>query len=214
MTTTTQKTTDLPLTDPRNPLHRAPAQTEKLQDAKPVAVEVKSDKPQPMSKKAKRQAKAEARKAAKQPQTTEQAAAKLAALLPAQPAPVAETAPHAVPEVERVKTPRSVVPGKYKSAYAAHDNTCGDDIGVTLKEFTFRQDGEGRDSIDLELLAQVAADNAVDMSKYAGLNNGMKRMNLSNKLRGMHRHGKNVKIGQKVIKGIAPKVEKAEAKTA
>ena len=194
MTNTTQAT-DLPLTDPRNPLHRAPVQE---QLAAAVATEVKSDKPAPQSKKAKRQAKAEARKA----KSGEQAAAKLVALLPAQSAqsaPVAETAP-IVPDVERVKVPRSVVPGKYKTAYAAHDNTCGDEIGIVLKEHTFRQDGEGRDSIDLALLRQVADDNGLDW-KWAHLNNGMQRMNLSNKLRGMHRHGKDVRIGEKTIKG-------------
>ena len=190
MTNTTQAT-DLPLTDPRNPLHRP---TEQLANA--VATEVKSD--QPKSKKAKRQAKAEARKA-KKADTTEQAAAKLVALLPTQPEPVAETAP-IVPEVERVKTPRSVVPGRYKVAYAAHDNTCGDEIGIVLKEFTFKQDGEGRDSIDLALLRQVADDNGLYW-KWAHLNNGMQRMNLSNKLRGMHRHGKDVRIGERTIKG-------------
>ena len=203
MTNTTQAT-DLPLTDPRNPLHRAPVQE---QLAAAVATEVKSDKPAPQSKKAKRQAKAEARKA----KSGEQAAAKLVALLPVQ---SAQSAP-IVPDVERVKVPRSVVPGKYKTAYAAHDNTCGDEIGIVLKEHTFRQDGEGRDSIDLAALRQVADDNGLDW-KWAHLNNGMQRMNLSNKLRGMHRHGKDVQIGEKTIKGavIEKTTPKTEAKAA
>ena len=52
----------------------------------------------------------------------------------------------------------------------------------------------------MALLRQVADDNGLDW-KWGHLNNGMQRMNLSNKLRGMHRHGKDVRIGEKTIKG-------------
>lgn len=145
-----------------------------------------------------------------QPSTVDAAIAEFEALAPV----AAEVSTN---DALEASLPRSVVPGRFKTKYAATGGHCGDDIAALLKAFTFSKDADGRDSIDLTKLAQVAAANDVDFGKYDGLNNGMKRMNVSNKLRGMHRHGKDVVIGTDRVAGAKPpskQVEAGEAKQA
>ncbi len=205
--TTTNQTTALDTNESKGvpaflDVTKRPAKTE---PSKPVATEVKSDKPDHTAKIAAAVEKSKARNAAKVAKQAEPKASKPKQAKPAK-EPVADTDP----ETGEQKVPRSVVPGRYKTAYAEHNNTCGDKLGLALKKYTFTKDGDGRDSIDLTKLGEVAKANGIAFEKYAGLNNGMKRMNVSNKLRGMLKHGEKVTIGSQVF----AKAETALAKAA
>jgi hypothetical protein len=88
---------------------------------------------------------------------------------------------------------------KYAKKYGK-DGHNGDPIAVALA------------GISIEQLPDVAVKNGLDFSKWAHLNKGMQRMNLGNKLRGMHNQGKAVTIGNEEIPGATPApVEAPEA---
>ena len=55
--------------------------------------------------------------------------------------------------------------------------------------------------VDPDKLAKVAKANKVDLDKYSHLNIGMQRMNVGNRLRGMHNKGEKVKVGKTAIEG-------------
>lgn len=94
---------------------------------------------------------------------------------------------------------RSIVPAKFKAAYSEHQGTCGDKMGLALKAATTHKNSEGRDALDLPALKAIAKLNAVDVSRYEGLNPGQWRMNVGNKLRGLLKAGKKVMIGKQVF---------------
>lgn len=112
----------------------------------------------------------------------------------------------------------TIVPLRYKAAYAEHNDTCGDRVALALKEATQKvvadtsEDGQGgtRTVLDVDALWAIAKANGVDYSKYKDMNNGQKRMNVGNKLRGMVRDGLSVKIAGKTYEGAA--AIKAKAK--
>lgn len=94
---------------------------------------------------------------------------------------------------------KSIVPVRFKQAYAAHNDTCGDRLSLTLKEHTTHKNADGRDALDVPALRTIAKANGVDFTPYEGLNNGQKRMNVRNKLAGMLKAGKKVTIGKQVF---------------
>lgn len=143
-----------------------------------------------------------------QPKKPSRAETRAAAKLAKEQTPVVEQPAPVVTEgmgdgmVTEVTTPprrRSIVPAKYKANYAKHNNTCGDDIALELKAATTKQDPDGRDVLDVETLWAIAKANELDVTKYVSLNNGQKRMNVSNKLRGLLKAGKDVVIGKRTF---------------
>jgi hypothetical protein len=74
---------------------------------------------------------------------------------------------------------RSVVKPEYRARYA--DGSCGDDLAQRLR---------GVDAAKLRALAEA---NGVWMRDYAGLNPGMRRMAVGNRLRALVRRGAKVK---------------------
>ena len=90
---------------------------------------------------------------------------------------------------------RSIVPSQYKVKYAATEGTCGDRLALALKEATTTKNKDGRDCLDVAALKTIAKANGVDVSKYDSLNNGQKRMDVGNKLRGKLLAGETVKVG-------------------
>lgn len=87
----------------------------------------------------------------------------------------------------------NVIPDDYRVQYGV-DQNCGDDIAVRLKDAT--TDGHGK--ADMGAVQIVAEKNGLadDFDRWVsrGLNNGMVRMNLGNKLRGKARKGEPVTI--------------------
>lgn len=102
---------------------------------------------------------------------------------------------------------KSIVPVKFKQQYAAHNDTCGDKIGLVLKEATTTKNEDGRDVLDIPALKAVAKANGIEFT-WDHLNNGQKRMNLSNKLRGLVKAGKTVVIGKtRIATNTKPEAE-------
>ena len=97
--------------------------------------------------------------------------------------------------VEKVR--RSIVPMKFKERYAKHGGTCGDDMALELKAATTTRNADKREVLDVETLWAIAKLNQIDVAKYVGLNNGQKRMNVGNKLRGLLAAGTDAKIGKR-----------------
>jgi hypothetical protein len=86
---------------------------------------------------------------------------------------------------------------KYQDKYKGTGH-CGDEIATAFASYV-KVGGK----VSEEKLYEVAKANSVDMSKYEGKNIGMKRMNLGNRLRGLHKKGETVTIGDMVIAGAA-----------
>lgn len=79
---------------------------------------------------------------------------------------------------------KSVVPDSYKVEYGAPQN-CGDDLAEILKE-------AAPTPLDVN---RIGSQNNIDVeARWGGKNNGMRRMNLGNVLRGMVRRGEYVRI--------------------
>lgn len=93
-----------------------------------------------------------------------------------------ETATDVAAQTE-TKQSLSKVPAKYRQAYGKAGNN-GDDIAAILK---------GAD------IAAIALENGIELSRWAGKNAGMVRMNLGNVLRGMVRRGEKVTISGQTI---------------
>lgn len=180
----TTHTEDLPLTDPRHPLHAANA-PKPVEEGKPVATEVVSDRKVPDT--------SATMKANAKPTKAERKTAK------ARKAKEAEAHEAAVEEgAAEPKLPRSVVPPRYKTLYAATDNTCGDVLATAFKKYTTGKNADGREALDMSKLEEVAKANDVPM---IGKNNGLIRMNVGNRLRGLLKHGKTVVIGKQRFAG-------------
>lgn len=98
---------------------------------------------------------------------------------------------------EEAAAGHDVVPQKYREKYGKLGN-CGDAYAEAFAKV------KGMDE-----LAKVAAENGVDINRWAGRNHGMVRMNLGNVLRGM-RTKQDVRIAGVVFKHQPkPVVEKA-----
>lgn len=180
----TTHTENLPLTDPRHPLHAANA-PKPVEEGKPVATEVVSDRKVPDTNatvKAEHKAKTKTEKTAKTRAAKEKEAHEAA---------VEEGA-------AEPKLPRSVVPVRYKMLYADTDNTCGDVLAIAFKKYTTGKNADGREALDISKLEEVAKANDVPM---IGKNNGLIRMNVGNRLRGLLKHGKPIVIGKQRFAG-------------
>ena len=109
-------------------------------------------------------------------------------------------APVAEPTTDAPKVRRSKVPAKYKEKYAKNNGGCGDDMHRELTAATTAPNADGRLTLDWPALQAIAKQNGIDAAKYEGYNNGMKRMNIGNKLRGLLGAGTDVKIGKFTFK--------------
>ena len=104
------------------------------------------------------------------------------------------------------KVVKSIVPLAFKARYAKNNGTCGDDMAKELKAATTVLNADKRETLDEAALFAIAAQNKIDVSKYVKLNNGQKRMNVGNRLRGLLKAGTDVTIGT----GKTKRVFKAE----
>lgn len=99
----------------------------------------------------------------------------------------------------------SIVKSKYRVAYAESNirDSNDDEFASALAKFLTVEE-----ELDLKRLAQVAKDNGIDYGKYESHNPGHRRMIVGNILRGKHRKGGDVRIGNATIRGkkkVAPK---------
>jgi hypothetical protein len=105
-------------------------------------------------------------------------------------------------EAAKADTRRSIVPQRYKVAYAAKGGHNGDKVAKALKAATTTTNKDGRECLDLPALVAIAKENGVDFAPYAGLNNGQKRMCVGNKLRGILEAGeRKVRIAGQTFGG-------------
>lgn len=95
----------------------------------------------------------------------------------------------------------SIVPKAYKAAMAEHKDTNGSKLALVLKEATTTVNDEGRAVLDVEALWKIATANGIDHKPYKDLNNGQKRMNIGNKLRGLVADGETVNIAGTKLSG-------------
>lgn len=97
--------------------------------------------------------------------------------------------------------PKSIVKKKYKVLYRPTKDTNGDDFAEALHACLF-PDGE---EFDMRAFTATCRANSVAddrIKKWTKLkNNGMRRMNIANTLRGMIRRGEKVTLGAKIFKG-------------
>jgi len=105
-----------------------------------------------------------------------------------------------IPAEPAPKVRRSIVPMKFKARYASHAGTCGDDMALELKAATTKLNEDKRETLDVEALFRIAAANGIDTAKYLNLNNGQKRMNVGNKLRGMLNAGRDVVVDRRTFR--------------
>jgi hypothetical protein len=99
----------------------------------------------------------------------------------------------------RRRTPRrpaptttgSVVKADFRARYAEHGGSSGDELSVRLRKHLETDDG----TIDLAKLRALAETNDVWSERYAGLNAGMQRLNVGNRLRALVRRGGKIKWG-------------------
>lgn len=95
---------------------------------------------------------------------------------------------------------KSLVPVRFKKAYSEHNDTNGSALSLALKAATTTTNKDGREVLDTKALAAIAKTHGIDYSAYAHLNNGQQRMNVGNRLRGLVKAGKAVKIAGKEFK--------------
>lgn len=107
----------------------------------------------------------------------------------------------------------SVVPNKYRILYGSAQN-CGDEMAIALTAYVTLERATKKNpdgGLDRAKLREVAAANGISDRlanwEARGLNGGLLRMNTSNVLRGMIRHGAEVRVGNKVwqAKDVEPK---------
>ena len=103
--------------------------------------------------------------------------------------------------------PATIVPPKYKAIYAQFHDSCGDELAEYLRGYLTTKaqaaNGKSYDALDEVMWAQVATQNDIDSGRWSHLNNGQKRMNLGNVLRGKIRKGTDVVVGDRVFRGDA-----------
>ena len=161
---------------------KATPQVEALPGMTPLGVK---ESAQPVAKLSKREIKA----ARKEQVAAKQAKPTASAKKPHEPSKVVST---------EANPSKSIVPPKYKTIYAAHEGTNGDNVAQALKAMETHNEN-GRPTIDWATMLEIAKANEIDLSAYEHLNAGQKRMNLGNKLRGAIKAGKTVVIGKKRI---------------
>tara|TARA_R110000787_G_scaffold59086_1_gene133997 strand:- start:325 stop:813 length:489 start_codon:yes stop_codon:yes gene_type:complete len=76
----------------------------------------------------------------------------------------------------------------YRDKYNQKDGQCGDIVSKAMA------------GLEHTVVCNVAKINGIDHSVYDHLNNGMRRMNIGNRLRGKLRRGEDVIIGDETIK--------------
>lgn len=103
---------------------------------------------------------------------------------------------------------KSIVKKKYKKLYRPTKDTNGDDFAEALHAALF-PDGE---EFDIAAFNAACRANDIDPKRWAKLkNNGMRRMNLGNVLRGMIRREVKVTLGNKTFKGSLKSLPKVAA---
>ena len=107
---------------------------------------------------------------------------------------------------------KSIVPVRFKEAYAENGGCNGDALAVAVKAFLEVKNADGRTVLSMENLAQLASDNAIDFAKYAHLNNGQKSMNVRNRLRGLLKAGTTVVVGKRKFSDVKKALAKPEVK--
>lgn len=78
---------------------------------------------------------------------------------------------------------KSVVKKKYKTEYKPHKMTCGDDFAARVTSYITVPHKGKKTRIDAQKLRALAEANDCWDDRYAGLNPGMQRMNVGNRLR-------------------------------
>lgn len=87
---------------------------------------------------------------------------------------------------------RSVVKKKYKVRYKPTKNSCGDTIANDVRAYVQYKDETTKKMVtDVDKLVKFAKANGCWDPNYQGLNNGMVRMNVINRLRGKIRRDKH-----------------------
>ena len=101
-----------------------------------------------------------------------------------------------ISELEEAR--RMKIPSEYRASYG-QDQHCGDELALALKE------------INIAELGYVAKqNNLVDKwESWSHLNNGQKRMNLGNVLRGRLKRGERVEVSSMVWEGLPERTLKA-----
>ncbi len=119
------------------------------------------------------------------------------------------------------KGPRSgVMAIGYHKAYSnnEHGPGCNDDLDCTLRDATRALDANGAptEEMDLALLHQIGEQTGLFRNAWLGLNPGMQRMNLANRIRGwLRNHEGHIAVGDKVGRfGIGMREPKAKKKAA
>jgi hypothetical protein len=109
-------------------------------------------------------------------------------------------------EDEEEARPNSVVRETYKQIYAdrkaigGSGQGCADGVDQWMTAmFMTRLGGKGRPSLHVEALLQFASENGIDWTKWAHVNNGMKRMNIAKKVRALITNGHDIRHGHKVV---------------
>lgn len=80
------------------------------------------------------------------------------------------------PDVRRNKS--GVMVMSYHIRYTRNGGGCGDDLDMALRDLLVNEEGT-----NLQLLREIADRHEVWVAKWSGLNPGMQRMNLANRLR-------------------------------
>jgi hypothetical protein len=122
-------------------------------------------------------------------------------------------------EDDEEATPSSVVRETYKKVYAERKaqggsgQGCADGVDQWMSgTFMSKMGGKGRAALDVQALLAFATDNGIDWSKWAHVNNGMKRMNIAKKVRSLIASGTDIRHGKKVIfKGVKVESQKKAA---
>lgn len=102
-------------------------------------------------------------------------------------------------EITQNSLTRSIVPTSYKTTYAKHGGTCGDELAVALSEAAMDDAGK----VSLEQLEKVAKQNGIDFGRWSHLNVGQQRMNLANVLRAKLKKGEAIKVGKVNFEALA-----------
>ena len=102
----------------------------------------------------------------------------------------------------------SVVPPKYKVLYKelGHPGRCGDELSDELKEYNTVDDIIGLEAFCVGL-------DLIEPGQYSHLNNGMRRMNCGNRLRGLIRNTPRDEIAFTLPVGLGGAALKGEGPT-
>lgn len=105
---------------------------------------------------------------------------------------------------------KSIVPVKFKQAYAEHGGTNGDKVALAVTAAISVKNEDGRTVLSDKLLTELAEANGIDMKRYEGLNMGQRSMNVRNRLRGILKSGKSIKVGKQTFKDADKALAKPE----